>query len=248
MINARISLHAERNPEIREAPRGEDESNAAWITRALGDSDGPRILLVGGAALVDFRIRVAQSHVRNDLKPSFWSHAAVLLPGDTPRLFHVDFEAAMPASEVPAVNAISEVGLDRFDDRRRFPNLALLRFPGVEAATLREGIDVLRLSRLSEDLVSPLVRWLGYVWGVDAAASPLAAGVPLPSAQFVDAAFSYARVDIVPGLSSRAACPEAIWQAALWWTGYYAGDNAGDPRSVPGGSFVLDQRAAHVCE
>ncbi|MEZ4381513.1 MAG: hypothetical protein R3A79_09195 [Nannocystaceae bacterium] len=248
MINARISIHATRNPEIREEPRREGESNAAWIARVLGDSTAPRILLVGGAALTDFRVRVAQSHVRSDLKPSFWSHAAVLVPGAPPRLFHVDFEAAMPASEVPGVNGISEIDLDRFDDLGRFPNLALLRFPGADAATVLEGIGVLRLSRLSEDLVSPLVRWLGYVWGVDAAASPLVAGVPLPSAQFVDAAFAYANVDIVPGLSSRAACPEAIWQASLWWTGYYAGDDADDPRSVPCGSYVLGQRSASVRE
>lgn len=249
MITARISLGARRNPRIREVPRKEGESNAAWLTRVLPeDGDAPRILLLGGASLPHFRLRTAQSHVRNDLMPSFWSHAAVLLPGEAPTIFQVGLEIALALHEVPAKNAISEVPVAHFDDAAHFPNLALLRFPGADPKVVREGIGHLRLSRLSEDLVSPLVRWLGYVWGAAGVSNPLFEGMAMPGAALVDAAFAYASVDIVPSVSSRAACPEAIWQAALWWAGYYAGDASEDESAVPSGVYVVDQPAACVVE
>ncbi|MEZ4453532.1 MAG: hypothetical protein R3B09_29000 [Nannocystaceae bacterium] len=249
MITARISLGARRNPRIREVARLPGESNAAWIARVLPeDGDGARILLLGGASLPHFRLRTAQSHVRSDLMPSFWSHAAVLLPGEAPTIFQVGLEVGLALHEVPARNAISEVTVAHFDDAAHFPNLALLRFPGADAATVREGVGHLRLSRLSEDLVSPLVRWLGYVWGAKGATNPLLDGVALPGAALVDAAFAFASVDIVPSVSSRAACPEAIWQAALWWSGYYAGDTTDDASAVPAGAYVIGQAAASVVE
>ena len=249
MINARISLHAARNPEIIELDRGSGECNAAWIIRALGHmTSEARILLVGGTTLTDFRLRVAQSHLRHDLKPSFWSHAVLVLPGDSLlRLWQVALEVGMPLSEVPGANGISEVGLDHFNCDR-FANLAVLRFPGASDAAVREGIDALRGARLSEDLVSPLVRWLAYVWGTENAENPLRAGIPLPAAQFVDAAFAYAGVDIVPGVTSRAACPEAVWQAALWWSKYYAGDREGQADAVPSGVYLVEQGSAHVVD
>lgn len=249
MITARISLGARRNHRIREVPRQDGESNAAWLARILPeDGDGARILLVGGASLPHFRLRTAQSQLRADLMPSFWSHAAILLPGEAPTIFQVSLEVGLDLAAVPAKNAISEVGLDAFDDPQRFPNLALLRFPGASVDTVREGVGHLRLARLSEDLVTPLVRWLGYVWGAQGATNPLLDGVALPGAALVDAAFAYASVDLVPSVSSRAACPEAIWQAALWWSGYYAGDADGDDAAVPAGAYVIGQGAAAVVE
>lgn len=246
MINARISLHAKRNEHIREVAREAGEVNSAWIARALGDDPSPRILLAGGTSLVDFRVRVAQSHVRADLLPSFWSRAALLLPGPTPTIWQASL-AAPALAAVPRTNGVAEASLAEYDDPARFPNLALLRFPGASAATVREAVSVLRGSRLVEDLVTPLCAWIAYVVGAKGAQNPLLGGTPLPEALFVDAAFAYASVDLVPGVSSRAACPEAIWQAALWWAGYYGGDDVRE-ETVPGGSFVIAQPSAHVVD
>jgi len=252
MINARISLNATRNAGIKTLGRLPNERNSAWIDRAVGAAgDEAQILLAGGTSLTDFRLRVAQSHLRHDLLPSFWSHAAVLMPrpGGRERLWQVDLEFGVPLAEVPGTNGIAHVGLDRYDGER-FQNLALLRFPGAKASAVLEGIGALQIGRLSEDLVSPLCRWLAYVLGAEGAQNPLSAGHPLPSAKFVDAVFAYAGVDIVPGVSSAAACPEAIWQAALWWSGYYAGDGQGQGQggAVPVGSYWIAQSSAHVVE
>ena len=247
MINARISLHAKRNEHVRELARGGQEGNVEWIGRALGDDPAPRILLLGGTSLIDFRVRVAQSAVRSDLLPSFWSRAALVLPGPPAQAWHASLEPGWALDRVPRHNAIAEADLEDFDDPRAFPNAALLRFPGADAAAIADAVRVLRGGRLVEDLVTPLWAWIGYVIGAKGAPNPLVAGTPLPEALFVDAAFAYASVDLVPGVSSRAACPEAIWQAALWWSGYYADEGAG-AAAVPGGSYVIGQAAAHIVE
>ena len=103
------------------------------------------------------------------------------------------------------------------------------------------------MSSVSPDFLTPWVRWLGYVLGAKGSENPLIGGTPMPAAQLVDSAFAHASVDIVPGVSSRAACPEAIWQSALWWSEYYAGDEVGAD-AVPSGSYAIDQLSAFVRE
>ncbi len=71
----------------------ETDSNVLWLRRqakelsaesgAANLDDGTFILLVGGIDRSAFRLRLAQAHVRNDLWPSHWSHAALLAPTGT---------------------------------------------------------------------------------------------------------------------------------------------------------------------
>jgi hypothetical protein len=44
--------------------------------------------------------------------------------------------------------------------------------------------------------------------------------------------------DLTPGLESRSSCPEAIWQAATWWHGFY-------PRTADGKAIKGAYSAAH---
>ena len=66
-----------KNSRFKEIDANEAEGNVAWLTRAcrpvkgLG-SDGD-VILLGGKSVADFRVRVAQSHMRDDLTPSYWS-------------------------------------------------------------------------------------------------------------------------------------------------------------------------------
>jgi hypothetical protein len=69
-----------------------------------------------------------------------------------------------------------------------------------------------------------------------------------PSAAFVEAAHSLAGIELTPGLSSSASCPEAVWQAVKWWHEYYAGvaelGAAARPvRWCPPGRYALRQRS-----
>ena len=71
------------------------------------------------------------------------------------------------------------------------------------------------------DIPTLLLPWLGFVWGAGSTANPLLDGFGVPSAVLVETAFGMAEVEITPGLATASSCPEAIYQAAKWWTGYY---------------------------
>lgn len=248
MIAARLAPDAQPHKQLQldeQFPRTPGERNDAWIHRAIADPRfaahrGPLVLLIGGAALSHFRVRVAQSHARSDMLPSYWSHVALLVPGDPWTLTHVPLATA-DLDDMPGRNAIATAALADFADPRRYPNLAVLSF-GEVAGDIAAILRALRPARLSDDFVSPIVAWLAFVWGTSSHTNPLLAGVPLPAAQFISAVFSATGLDITPGLSDRVTCPEAIWQAALWWSNYY--------ESHPGGSrlpicaHVLGQPAA----
>ena len=228
------SSATEPNPDVvpleRTTPR---ESNTSWLRRALADqhvSTGPEwslLLLMGGADPLSFRLRVAQSHVRHDLSPSAWSHVAFL-----PAVY--DSLTKTPAIEVslaPAAsfgefgfplpfNGLQESTLERYLDSALVPNLALLSVP-VPSAEIVESLNVLRWQRSTFDVPQMILRWLAYCWGVGVPASPLAEGLGVPSAAVLEAAFAMRHFDLTPGLESRSSCPEAIWQAASWWHGFY---------------------------
>ncbi len=225
MIPTRFNEGAVRNGEIRELDPGRGGSgNRRWLEAALAElgsaKDEIRVLLLGGADVVHFHLRVAQSAIRRDRLPSFFSHAVLLDGGPDGGMAHVPILPA-DAADVPASNAIEAFDIASFNAASRFPNIALLAFAAERADELGATVRSLREQRLGIDFVSPLVTWLGFLWGTQGTGHPLSAGVPVPSALFVDEALSRHGVEITPGLGERSTCPEAIWQAALWWTDFY---------------------------
>jgi hypothetical protein len=232
------------------------ESNRAWLDR-LGAPDGVKldengIVLLGGSSVASFRIRVAQSSMRHDLVPSYWSHCGILL-GDG-RFATVPLSPGSDVSAVPGRNGVELSKLDDFDDPKRWPNVAVIRFAR-KHDDVREHIKRVEADRSVIDLPAMMLRWLGFVWGVPGAVNPLTDGVGLPSAAFVETVFSMVGIDLTPGLASRSSCPEAIWQAAKWWREFYEKTSAADAQSqetrkyegmTPEGYFVVRQRAAAV--
>ena len=69
------------NKEFTERKRARGETNIEWLSSHWRD-DRVALLLLGCTGLVDFRLRVAQSHLRNDLTPSHWSHVALMGQGE----------------------------------------------------------------------------------------------------------------------------------------------------------------------
>jgi hypothetical protein len=97
------------------------------------------------------------------------------------------------------------------------------------------------------DLPRLVLAWLGFLWGAGGEGNPLLGGNGHPSAAFVEAVHALADIELTPGLSSDASCPEAIWMSAMWWRRYYeqtAGEHAA--RLAPSGVYVTRQRAAAV--
>lgn len=261
MISSRVSGASHRNPQLQEI-RSEG-TNTSWVAALPREMAGPgTVLLLGGASVVDFRLRVAQSHLRHDLLPSFWSMVGVMSGPD--RMLTVPLDEQLAPADVPARNAIHECPLSAYDDPLLYPNIAVVNF-----ARQGEGVvdNVRRLShqRSAIDLPHLLVAWLGFVWGAAATSNPLVQSVGIPGAALTETAFGMSGIELTPGIASGASCPEAVWQSAIWWHEYYArtseiridgesvdrrseGDAEGPVPVVPWGAYVIRQPAAAVVE
>jgi hypothetical protein len=223
-------------------PPEDGEGNAAWFARCPLKRG---IVLLGGTSLVDFRVRVAQSALRSDLTPSYWSLCGVIRDDGTFRTVPLQ---PSDVAAVPRTNAVRQMSIDEFDNFDDWPNIALLRFAENDEV-VEDNADRVAERRTIIDLPALVVAWLAHVWVTDEQINPLAAGKGLPSAAFVEAAYSLAGIELTPGLASTASCPEAIWQAVKWWHEYYAGvaEIGGAAEAgpvVPSGWHALRQRSA----
>lgn len=247
MLAIRRSPAAAPNDRLTEAPAREGESNRQWLAR-VGAAEG--ILLLGGNSLAHFRIRVAQSHVRSDFVPSFWSLVGIL-EGD--RTFvSVPLDLIGSASEVPRRNGVQRCVLADYDDPAHFPNIAVLQFTR-DAQPIKDNIERITEQRNVVDLPRLMVSWLAYIWGTGRSGNPLLEGEGLPSAAFVETVYGLSRLELTPGLASASSCPEAIWQSAKWWHQFYegrttTGDDAHAVATIPTGNFTIRQPAAAVVE
>lgn len=245
MIPTRESPATASNTLLTKVESEPASSNLAWF-RAGRLRRG--VVLLGGTSVADFRLRVAQSGLRDDLSPSYWSLCGLLV--DTDGTFLTVPLQPAEVSSVPHDNAVQECKLAGFDDPKVWPNIAVLRFTRQPTAVEREARLVGR-RRSIIDLPDLLLTWLGYAWGVGAASNPLQAGRGIPSAAYIETAHALAGVELTPGLSSASSCPEAIWQAVKWWHDYYretakvTGGQASQT-IVPRGRSLVRQKAAQV--
>jgi hypothetical protein len=197
-------------------PRKHETSNAQWL-RDSGITEG--IILLGGTSVAHFRLRVAQAQLRSDLLPSYWSLAGILLDGE--QFASVPLDTLEESSLVPITNGVQICNIADYDDTTRFPNIAVLQFTK-DSQPVIDTIKRVKLQRSIIDLPTLILAWLGYIWGAGQQGNPLLNGMGVPSAAFVETAYGIAGVELTPGLSSAASCPEAIWQSAKWWHDFYA--------------------------
>jgi len=263
MLGIITSSSAERNALMAEQPRKPKESNLDWLARALeatpgarraskasrrtrgpAASDEPtRLVLLGGTSPIDFRIRVAQAHVRHDLSPSSWSHVALL---DTPaaelgdtRIVEVSLDPVGGFGFPPPSNGVQEARLERYAEAKRYPNVALLTL-ATASGPLASALDAFSKQRAALDVPELVLTWLAFVWGVGSAGNPLLAGHGIPSAAMLDRVLGAVQFDLTPGIVERASCPEAIWQAARWWHTFYTEGGREAPRAVYCAPHKLD--------
>ena len=251
MIPIRQSNAETSNDRLVNLTAEPNETNSAWLKRA-GAKDG--VLLIGGASITHFRIRVAQSHARADMKPSSWSLAGILL--NETQFYSVALELRGDSSEMAADNAIQLCNIADYDDAERFPNIAVLRFT-TDHSKILANCQLLRGDREKKrpsqrtiiDLPTLMLPWLSYVWICGKASNPLTDGLGLPSAAFVETVYGIAGIELTPGLASATSCPEAIWQAAKYWQDFYkeaakTGNTRNAKQQIPDGQFAVRQKAA----
>jgi hypothetical protein len=251
MLPVRRSTVDSANADFVEDDARRNETNTAWIGRHRADDPGfaqaGDVVLLGGASLADFRLRIAQSHARHDLTPSYWSLVGVIRPDG--RMLTAPLWPLTSPERIPVTNGIRSLALSRFANPRTWPNIAVIRFPGTQQDPV-ECINRLASQRSIVDIPSLVLPWLGFVWGSGASGNPLLNGFGIPSAVLVETAFGLAEVELTPGLATASSCPEAIYQAAKWWHLYYQ-ESAGVADGAthhPVGRFVLRQREASYRE
>lgn len=251
MIPIRQSNADKANSKLTEVKAEPDETNSAWLTRA-GAKDG--VLLLGGASIAHFRIRVAQSHARADMKPSSWSLAGILLNESS--FLSVPLELCGDSSDIALGNGIQTCSIKDYDDPERFPNIAVLRFTK-DTEKILTNSKLLGGDREAKrpaqrnilDLPTLMLPWLSFTWICGRASNPLTDGLGLPSAAYVETVYGIAGIELTPGLASATSCPEAIWQAAKYWYAFYKEaaktDNVRNAaQQVPTGQYAVRQKAA----
>jgi hypothetical protein len=251
VLSIRQSNADKANEKLVEVKAEKNETNSAWLKR-VGAKGG--IVLLGGASLAHFRIRVAQSHARADMNPSCWSLAGILY--DNATFLSVPLDICGEASDIARENGVQTCKMADYDDPAQFPNIAVLRFTR-EASKIHTNCYLIGgnpaekkpAQRTIIDLPAMMLPWLSYVWICGRATNPLTDGIGLPSAAFVETVYGIAGIEITPGLASATSCPEAIWQAAKYWHAFYreaakTGSSRNAKQQVPAGQYTLLQKAA----
>lgn len=215
----------EQNAKFSEATRRGREDNMQWLKRNLPrNANTTTIVLVGGPSGADFRLRVAQSHLRHDLTPSHWSHAMLITGlaqtlGQT-EVVEISLTPPNGFDRPVETNAIQIGRIDAYRSKERFPNIAVISIP-VEPVKIQRSLSRYKAQRAVLDTVELLVIWLSFAWGVGRTSNPLFDGNGIPSAAMIEVVVSSSGYELTPGLASRASCPEAIWQSARWWHKFY---------------------------
>lgn len=219
-----------RNPDFIEQARPSSEGNmkwgerAAYAMKAAGPDRWTYVALLGGSDTMSFRLRLAQSHLRRDMLPSYWSEVILVELAAASivnaKAIHVPLCQPEGPNFSTRENGVVERPLADFDDVGRFPNIALIALPVPQADILKRVHDF-RRARSTLDALEHLLRWLAYAWGVARTGNPIHENYGLPSACMLETVCAAENFDLTPGLESRASCPEAIWGAARVWQDYF---------------------------
>jgi hypothetical protein len=183
--------------------------------------------LLGQRDIPGVTLRLAQSVLRWDLRPSLWSHAFLVAGrtsdvkaiGDLP-IREVSIYSRTGAFPEPAYNAVSDATLGDYADREVDANVALLTV----AMSTEEVENVAdralanpNLDRLRYDFWETLGIWAGYLWSSGTRPNPLREGFPMFSSAFVEYCFEAIPLDLSPAASERNSAPEHLWNSAVWW-------------------------------
>jgi hypothetical protein len=236
MLSLRRSSATTESRKLQSVSR-KSQGNAAYVdAHSSRDGAATDLLLLGGKGPVDFRLRIAQAHARDDMAPSAWSHIGILGPRVKNLLRRTVFEIPLGARAgigyPPMTNGVVETPLNEYDDPHLFPNVAVVRVP-VPFSTVKAAIEKFRHQRAVMDALELQLAWFAFVWGVGTTGNPLLSGFGVPSAAFVEYVIAAAGYDLVPGFPSRSSCPEAIWQAARWWYEFPRAAPVSEPSAPP---------------
>lgn len=251
MLEILRSRTGQPNKNILCSLRREGEDNVDWLKRNATEHR-PYLLLFGGKSMEAFRVRVAQSHARDDMTPSHWSHVALSLGGELTAeslLHHIQIEPERGWSRLMGQNGVETIEVRAFQSEASWPNVAAIALtapkavdaaaslsaPPAVGTSLAEAVNAFEKQRPTQDAIEHALAWAAFICGVGRSSNPLLEGIGLPSSVMVESVLASLGIELTPGLPTRSACPEGIWQGLRWWHEY-----PGREERIPGGRVVID--------
>lgn len=209
-----------------EAKRGSGQSNVKWLQEHICKKKGYlNLILIGGMTLADYRLRIAQSHLRDDMSPSSWSNIIMITK------IEKDFEKT-GLIEIPLeLDRVFDVSIDNngvneqntikaFSNSKKYPNIAVISFK-CDVEKIEGAINIYKKNRGNNDSYELILKWLGFIIGVGKSSNPLFEGYGIPSAVFAETIVNSIGFELTPGLPNTTSSPEAIWQSARWWNDFH---------------------------
>lgn len=185
--------------------------------------------LVGGSDPASMAVRRAQSFLRFDRRPSYFS-TVFLFTGKDDQILEARLIDADPKR--PETGGIVEDTAGRYRSRKAYPNAAVV---GVTFQQVKDGtppqdrvakvLDAARdekAIRARYDLWQMVAQWQPYLFEPERTPNPLSGGAPHPGAAFVRWALGMAGVEGAPGALDEFDAPEHFWAAANYWYEQYA--------------------------
>ena len=247
MIKQTLSSQSLVQSDIYKMDRIKREPNLEWLKRAYESfaldniADWSFIVLAGGKDVASFRIRIAQSHLRGDMLPSYWSECALfkIEQNDfaTASFFNLPLFQPAVATYAPTRNGLIEMPFNKRPTQKDYPNLALLAIPVPQEAILSALADY-KKARVSYDAVENILPWLAFVWGAGNASNPLMQQIGFPSAMMLNQVFNANGFDLAPGVNANLSTPETFWSGVKHWQDYYS--KTQENGLLPKMRFVID--------
>lgn len=231
MIKQTLSTQSFIQSDIYKMERIKREPNLEWLKRAYNSfalensASWSFLVLAGGKDVASFRIRVAQSHLRGDMLPSFWSECALfnIQDGDfsNAAFFNLPLFQPAEASYAPTRNGLIKLPFTKLPTQKDYPNLALLAIP-VPQEQIMQSLAEYQRARVSYDAVENILPWLAFVWGAGSATNPLMQQIGFPSARMLSQIFGANGFDLAPGVNANLSAPETFWSGVKHWQDYYS--------------------------
>lgn len=273
----RRSLHGQSNTQVNNLSKDfKSKDNLKFVQFVLEEMEsryhvGNRgqmlIGLVGSTDHFSVMVRRAQSALRWDRLPSYWSHVFLIAsPWDgsskldkLPILEIPLFPRGTNGRYSPNDNGLVRTStLKTYADEAFDANLALLTvLPRGESG--RRALTDEEVKRVSDRANTPnfdrqrfdfwesLCAWQRYIWSEGEGRNPFREGIPFPAASFVEMAYEALPVDLVPGASERNSAPEHLWNSARYW--YQGGEDKVIADSAPivmTGAYVVRDQGASI--
>lgn len=190
--------------------------------------------LVGAKDPASMAIRWAQSFLRFDRLPSWFSHI-FLFTGKGDEILECPVVDADPRQ--PENSGVRTSSAERYADVDVYPNVAVIGFaleetetgtsPAERIARVMEAARNPKAIRARYDLWEMIAGWQPFLFDPARRPNPLVDGYPHPGAAFVRWALAQAGIETSPGAMDEYDAPEHLWAAAKWWKDAYAQPSVG---------------------